>query len=372
MSETIPRRSNRPTSPGRCLALPLLLAIACGEAALGADFGLRSAADAPSADPGPRPPGGAWVWPGSQLDPGSEEPVALLGPHLFPPRPELAGRYWVVETRGCPQEMGTDPWPCLRASQFDGGGFVPRDPSMLLAQAAGRPVVVVVHGNLVEPILAINAGVWAQDYLDRYGVLPPDAVVVAFSWPSQRVYDHDVRDLAEKVRRAHVAGWHLARLMTAFPPATRVGLVGQSNGGLVVTAALHLLGGGCLDDLSGSPMVRLPELRPDLRLRAVSIQAAVPHFGLNPGRRFDRALGRCEGYLNLYSPHDEALDLALPLPIGRIGLTRIDAARIGPLLPRYEERDLRPLLGKVHTLSGAVAHPTIARWMAPYLWASGQ
>jgi hypothetical protein len=364
------RRSNRLIGPGGLLAVALSLLIGGREAARAADFGLRPTPDAPSADPGPRPPGGVWVWPGSQLDPGSEEPAALLGPHLSPPRPELVGRYWVVETRGCPQEMGTDPWPCLRVSQFDGGGFVPRDPSMWLAQAAGRPVVVVVHGNLVEPALAINAGVWAQDYLDRYGALPPDAVVVAFSWPSQRVYDHDVRDLAEKVRRAHVAGWHLARLLTAFPPASRVCLVGQSNGGLAVTAALHLLGGGCLDDLSGSPPVRLPELRPDLRLRAVAIQAVVPHFGLNPGRRFDRALARCEGYLNLYSPHDEALDLALPLPIGRIGLTRIDALKIGPLLPRYEERDLRPLLGKVHTLSGAVAHPTIARWMAPYLWAS--
>ena len=44
--------------------------------------------------------------------------------------------------------------------------------------------------------------------------------------------------------------------------------------------------------------------------------------------------------------------------------------RLGPLAMRYEERDLHPILGMEHTLLGAVAHPSIARWIAPYTWAT--
>jgi hypothetical protein len=37
----------------------------------------------------------------------------------FQPRPDRVGRFWIVQTRDCPQEMGTDPWPCLKVLHFD-------------------------------------------------------------------------------------------------------------------------------------------------------------------------------------------------------------------------------------------------------------
>ena len=115
-----PRRT-APASSRGVVAAALVLLIGCVGPLLAADglgpvpFGTPLI----QPGPGPRPPGGPWVWPGSQINPGSEEPAALFGPAYIPPRPELRRDYWVVETRGCPQVMGADPWPCLRALQFD-------------------------------------------------------------------------------------------------------------------------------------------------------------------------------------------------------------------------------------------------------------
>src|SRR5579885_269895 len=89
---------------------------------------------APGGDGGPPgiSPSGGRPRPGSLFDPGATGPGISQGeenfldgaldprtgwPFVFldhfAPRPERVERFWVVNTRGCPQEMGTDPWPCL-------------------------------------------------------------------------------------------------------------------------------------------------------------------------------------------------------------------------------------------------------------------
>jgi hypothetical protein len=63
---------------------------------------------------------------------------------------------------------------------------------------------------------------WTHTWLEHNKALIPEAVVITFDWPSQRVYSNDVRDINEKGRRAFVAAYHLARFVQAFPPESRI------------------------------------------------------------------------------------------------------------------------------------------------------
>jgi hypothetical protein len=308
------------------------------------------------------------------LDPRTGWPFVFLD--HFRPRPEQVERFWVVQTRECPQEMGTDPWPRVKVLHFDPRGeMVERDPRELLAQVAGRVVLVQVQGSLTTPDIALGGLLWTHSWLRRNQALGDDAVVIAFDWPSQRIYRRDSRDINEKGRRAYVAGYHLARFLQAFPSESRICLLGQSYGGRVVPSALHLLGGGALDSQSHDPPVRLPDSRPDLHVRAVVIGAAADRDWLDPGERLDRALAGSEAFLNLYNRRDEALRL-YPLLIrsghrhalGKLGLSNRDLERLGPLAARYAEYDVADQLGREHTLLDAVANPEIAGRIAPYLW----
>jgi hypothetical protein len=340
------------------------------------------------------PPGLGRPRPGSRFDPGAAGPgISQSGNENFldgaldprtgwpfvlfdhvRPRPERVERLWVVSTRACPQQMGTDPWPCLKVLHFnDEGDLIERDPAELLAQATGRPVLVQVQGSLTTPDAALGGLLWTHSWLDYNRALLPDTVVVAFDWPSQRVYRSDYYDVNEKGRRAYIAAYHLARFLQAFPPASRICLIGQSYGGRVVPSALHLLGGGALDSQSHDPEVRLPALRPDLHVRAVVLGAASDHDWLDPGRRLDRALVGCEAMLNLYNRRDEALRLYPFLlrgghrhALGLVGLSGRDLESLGPLAARYDEHDVHDLLGREHTLLDAVASPQIAQRIAPY------
>src|SRR3954471_19714558 len=197
--------------------------------------------------------------------------------------------------------------------------------------------MVQVQGSLTTPDIALGGLLWTHSWLSYNRALTPDVVVVAFDWPSQRVHRLDVRDINEKGRRAYVAAYHLARFVQAFPPRSRICLLGQSYGGRVVTSALHLLGGGRLNSQSNDPPVPLPTLRSDLSLRAVVIAGAADRHWLDPGERLDRALVACEAFLNLYNRRDEALRLYPFLirsghhrALGRVGLRASDLRRLGP------------------------------------------
>jgi hypothetical protein len=308
------------------------------------------------------------------LDPRTGWPLVFLD--HFQPRHDRVERFWVVETRDCPQVMGTDPWACLKVRHFNAHGVLEeRDPRELLAQTAGRVTLVQVQGSLTTPDIALGGLMWTHTWLRRNRALTDDAVIVAFDWPSQRVYKADSRDINEKGRRAYVAGYHLARFLQAFPAESRVCLLGQSYGGRVVPSALHLLGGGCLNSQDHDPPVRLPGTRPDLHVRAVVIAGASDRDWLDPGNRLDRALIACEALLNLYNRRDEALRLYPFLvrsghkrALGKVGLTNKDLESLGPLAARYHEFDIHDELGVEHSLLDAVADPDIALMIAPYLW----
>jgi hypothetical protein len=299
-------------------------------------------------------------------------PRVPVPPAPVPPRPGLD--YWIVDSRRTPQLLGTDPWPTLRFRHVDETGHHPTlGPECLRAMSLGRPVVVILHGNRYEGKDASDEVFRIAGSLSDHGGLPPDAVVVAFDWPSERVYRNEIRDVNEKGRRAVVAGFHLARFLSAFPPASRICLMGHSHGAKAALTALHLLNGGAVSSLHCEPPVPLPWLPAPNRYRAVVVATAGDHDWLNPGDRLGRALPLCEGMLNLRNSRDLPL-LVYPLgrgsdghrALGRRGLGRRDLRRLGPLAGRVEEHDLRPFLGRLHVFAEAMDHPQVACWVAPY------
>jgi hypothetical protein len=330
-------------------------------------------------DPGASGPGigntGRDMFLGGALDPETGWPFVWLD--HFKPRTERVRNFWVVSTRDCPQEMGTDPCPCLQVLHFnENGELEERDPAELFEQVVGHPVLIQVQGNFTNPDSALGGLLWTHSWLTANRALPPDVIVIAFDWPSQRVYRLDVIDVNEKGRRSYVAGYHLARFVQSFPAESRICLLGQSYGGRVVVSALHLLAGGASNSQDFDPRVRLPSLRCDLHLRAVILGGANDHNWLNPGLRFDRALLACEAFMNFYNRRDIALFLYPFLTksghhhaTGRVGLKNSDLERLGPLAAKYAEYDVHDLLGDDHTLLDAVANPEIARRLAPYVWA---
>jgi hypothetical protein len=286
--------------------------------------------------------------------------------------------FWIVNTRDCPQVMGTDPWPCLQVLHFnDRGELEEREPAELLAQTVGHPVFIQVQGSLATAEMALGGLLWTHSWLGRNRALPSDAVMVAFDWPSERVFRVDIRDVNEKGRRSYVAGYHLALFLQAFPPESRICLLGQSYGGRIVTTALHLLAGGAINSQDHDPPVALPSCRTDLKIRAVLLGAAMDHDWFRPGKRLDRALYGCEMLINLYNRRDEAL-LLYPLlsqsghkgAMGRRGLTSQDLEKLGPLAARYFEQDVHDILRLEHSLLDAVANPEIAQAIAPFVWAT--
>ena len=164
-----------------------------------------------------------------------------------------------------------------------------------------------------------------------------------------------------------------------LPAGSRVTLIGHSHGGYAVRSALHLIGGGALDD--GCDPCRpsvLPEGLPCLRLRTVDIASASDRQWLDPSERLGKALQASEGTLCLYNKLDPVL-VVHPFgkysehhrALGKTGMSRFEEERLGPMANRYCERGIGSLLGVRHTFRGANAIPTIANWMSPYLWAEG-
>lgn len=294
-----------------------------------------------------------------------------------PIRPRAGLNFWIAQTTQCPQVMGSDPWPCLELHALDGNGD--RQPgnwqALVEGAASGRPVIVILHGNRYTTRDAADVAFTLANALDGQGILPPDAIVVSFHWPSQRVYYREIRDLNEKGRRAMIAGYHLARFLSAFPPESRISLVGHSHGGKSIVAALHLLGGGQASSLDDDPAVGLPFQPPPLRIRAVLIACASDHDWLIPGERMGSALSASEALLNLYNRGDLALWL-YPFgrrsdggkALGRVGLSPRDLDRLGPLAHRVEQYNLRPVLRHSHVFTEAFTHPDVAARVAPYLW----
>jgi len=287
-------------------------------------------------------------------------------------------RMWIVTARACPKEVGSDLWSSVRIYQLDESRhLMERRLKDLWRHVHGRPVLIQIQGIEVTLELAVDGMIKTRSWLENQHALPPDAVLITFDWPSHAGYFSPIKNVNEECRRAIVAGSHLAQLVQAFPPDSRVCLFGHSHGGRAIAACLHLFGGGSLGRSDSTPEFRLDRTRSDLRIRAVAIAAGIDHHWLAPGEKLGNALQGCEVFFNLYNRKDPLL-FFYPLmangdhssALGRIGMSWRNKERLGPLMPRYVERDIGPHVGVSHRLDGVLACPSLAGWLRPYTWSN--
>ncbi len=292
------------------------------------------------------------------------------------PTPPSAIETWVVHTRATEQKMGTNPWPSLTVGRIDeqGGPLHATEPEALLSQMAGRPSVILIHGNAYTYKESIEEAIKVRGQLETLGGLLPDTLFIIFDWPSERILRSLEVDLNEKAKRSRVAGYHLARFLQAAPSNARICLMGQSDGGRVALTTMHLLAGSKLPRILNEPGIQLTSARSDLQLRGVVLEAAVGHTWLNPGDRLESALPHSEGLLILRNSGDYALAVyvfgnytGFHPALGRVGLKARDLKKLGPLKDRVEEINQRSLSGWDHTLfTQSLTYPVVAERIAAY------
>jgi hypothetical protein len=283
---------------------------------------------------------------------------------------------WVVHTRACEQEMGSDPWASIAIARFDGPdqSLAGTAPEALLERMSGRTSVFLIHGYGYSYRNAVDEAVQVRALLEEAGGLPPESLLIVYDWPSQRELPGVYADLNEKSKRARIAAYHLARFLQEAPAGARVCLVGQSDGGRVSLTTLHLLSGAVLPAICGEPAGQLSAGRPDLRCRCVIVDAAAGHHWLNPGERLDHVLPYCDAFYNIYNSGDVVLMLFIlgrftgfRPAIGRVGLTSHDMKALGALSAKVEQIDLHSRVGFSHTsVAQALGFPDVAARIGQY------
>lgn len=294
------------------------------------------------------------------------------GPELPPALPaEATPRYWIVSSRRLPQEL---PWTGGHQMEVferrPDGPLSRSDLATLRCQLVpGVPVCVFVHGTFVSAEWHQQESARTYEWVRQTAPHLP-LHVIFFTWPS----DADTAWLSPilvnlRGQWAENNGFYLAELIANFPPESPVCLVGHSHGGRAVASTLHLLGGG---QVGGYTLPFDPG--PARRMRAVFAAAAFDRHWLNPGQRYDRALCRTEGILNLRNSNDLALHI-YPLrrpfsrqAIGDTGFTLWDRARLGPFSIRAIDLDVAPFIGFGHTWFCFYDEPRIAHAMTPYVY----
>ena len=323
-------------------------------------------------EPAPKPSRG----PGPDLS-----PTAIIVPPEGDPDEKLispgsAIETWVVHTRACEQRLNTNPWPSLTVARLDerGGPLHGSEPTELMNQMNGRPVVILIHGNGYAYRDAIEEGIKVRSQLEALGGLTPDALFVIFDWPSERSLRDIIVDLNEKARRSQVASYHLARILQSAPFQSRLCLIGQSDGGRIVLTTTHLLSGAELPRFLREPSAQLMTGRRDLRIRCVALDAAAAHDWFVPNGRLGQAVPTCEALLNLPNRRDYALAVYTfgrytgnGGALGRVGFSWLDRRRLGPLMGKVEEIDHHRDSGIKHTsFPQALTYPVVSRRIAAY------
>lgn len=221
-------------------------------------------------------------------------------------------------------------------------GFVSFDPTV--------PTVIYVHGNQMTPGDAKSQGLALYRKLVHYGSGEGRIRFVIFSWPSAKVGGL-LKDVRIKAMRTGPAGCQLAWLIDQMPADAPVSLIGFSFGARIITAGLHVLGGG-----SGCCGMELTErVHPDRApVNAVLIASAVHAHWLARGQAHGLAMTQVNSMFLLNNCNDRALryyhftttDRSRPRALGLSGPTRISpdyAAKI-------EERDVSRYAGAEHDL----------------------
>lgn len=316
--------------------------------------------------------------PGTMLSPGVlAAPRTTLPPGAVPagvPVDENCD-YWIISSRNC----GGSPSPantgCVRYFHRTCNRDirdVGRD-AFLASVRPDQPVCFVVHGSynrwndVVTESRKINR--WVHS-----GSPGAPVQVVFFTWPSDGnmpfIFPVDIAMLG---RRASQHSFYLASVISQLPPDQPVCLLGHSHGARSSVAALHLLGGGAIEDGQ-----MLPPGYSTPRLRAVLIAAAIDSNWFNPGQRYSQALQVPEQVLLMRNSRDATLAI-YPLRIGRggramgrDGLATQDRVVMDQMGRKVVELDAAQFAGPNHSFADYHERAELASAIIPYVYFDGQ
>lgn len=234
-------------------------------------------------------------------------------------------------------EVGHRRW---RKSDLD--NFLSFDPTV--------PTVFYVHGNQMTNGDAKSQGLALYRKLVHYGSAEQRIRFVIFSWPSAKVA-RLLKDVRVKAQRTGPVGCQLAWLLDQMPAETPVSLIGFSFGARVITAGLHVLGGGSVCNGMGLVERVHPDRPP---ANTVLIAAAVHSHWLAKGQYHGLAMSQVNQMFLLNNCNDLALryyhlsatDHSRPRALGRSGPTRIDSEYAA----KIRKRDVSHYAGSEHDL----------------------
>lgn len=310
----------------------------------------------------------------SSTAPDAPTVAPALGDHCNPD-------FWIVSSRACQQGFGRRGVCCsFDFARYDGRHRWSDQHEFLASLQPGIPVCIVVHGSYVRPVDVVPDSVNMYRWI-RAAAPELPLHVVFFTWPSGGITTLDPRNPASTLvpsldilllaGRAEFNGFYLGQLISKVPADHPVSVFSHSHGTRVTASALHLLGGGTVDGRRLCVCGRHGH-----RLRVVMAAAAIDHDWLNPGQRYGKALFPCECLLNLQSRRDLAL-LLYPLQrpfarraLGRTGFLPKDRARLGWLNGKISELNITRFVESGHMIPHYYRQPTIACWMAPWLYYS--
>jgi hypothetical protein len=219
------------------------------------------------------------------------------------------------------------------------------------------PTVFYVHGNQMTLGDAKSQGLAVYRKLVHYASGGPRIRFVIFSWPSAKV-GRLLRDVRVKAQRTGPVGCQLAWLLDQMPAETPVSLIGFSFGARVITAGLHVLGGGTVCHGMGLTERMHPDRAP---VNAVLIAAAVHAHWLGKGQNHGQAttqvnqvflLNNCNDFALRYY-HLSTTDRSRPRALGLYGPTRLDSEYAA----KIHERDVSRYAGSEHDLMQYLCAP---------------
>lgn len=241
------------------------------------------------------------------------------------------------ETYAACDEFGNRKW-----QESDLESFVSFDPMVT--------TIFYIHGNQITAADAKCQGLALYRKLVNYAGCCPRIRFVIFSWPAAKV-SGPLNDVRVKAMRTGPAGCQLAWLLDQMPAETPVSLIGFSFGARIITAGLHVLGGGTVCN----GMTLEDRVHPDRApVNAVLIAAAVHAHWLCKCQYHGLAMTQVDRMFLLNNRDDLALNYyhlttphgSRPQALGICGPTCIDPE----YAPKIRMRDVSRYAGSRHDL----------------------
>ena len=279
---------------------------------------------------------------------------------------------WQVSTRhlGCPSHYDPNN-PDFQVMRYDSqAGWEDSELEAFLdTDDAQTTTAVFVHGYRIDWCTAFERGMMAYRSLVSCFDDPRPIRFVIWSWPSAPS-GRPLRDVRAKAARCDLDSHYLAWFLSRLAPDTRVGLLGYSYGGRIVSGALHLMGGGeilgfGLDDAK-------PKANP--APRAVLLAAALHNYWLLPDRYHGKCVSHVDRMLVQYNPCDRVLRMyrlldrcAAAEALGRTGFPWL--ADLDENASRIEQQNVSCEVGDEHSLRAYLASPSVMNGLRQYvLW----